>query len=90
MEGINPTSGVISISNLVVKFVIVMAVLSLLPESPFVAYVSLVERIPYLGYLAWFVPIGDILIFFGIYLSTVTVYYGILLALRYANLVKGG
>ena len=33
-------------------------IVSLLPLSPFAAYIDSLEQVPYLGYLNWFVPVG--------------------------------
>jgi hypothetical protein len=79
-----------TVSDIVVKVAIVMAVLSLLPESPFITYVSYFRNLPYLHYVAWFLPISDIILFMQIYLGMLASYYSILLGLRYANLIKGG
>ena len=38
-------------------------VLALLPLSPFTQYIDSLEKVPYLGYINYFVPVGTLLWF---------------------------
>lgn len=71
------------------KLLLLSICLSLLPQSPFASYVSLVNEIPYLQYLNWFVPIDGIFAVMEVWLQVVLVYMGYMITLRYANALKG-
>ena len=43
------------------KMLILSVVLALLPSSPFVGFVNLMNRVPFLQYVNWFIPIGEII-----------------------------
>ena len=47
------------------KMFLLSIVIMLLPESPFEHYITLFSDIPYLQYLNWFIPIGEIVPFFN-------------------------
>lgn len=76
------------VSDFAVKVLILTAVLALLPSSPFVGFNNLVNQIPFVGYLNWFLPISDILAVLEVWLSTVAIYYSILFALNYVGILK--
>lgn len=78
-----------SVTDLGVKVLILTAVLALLPQSPFLSYVSLASRVPFLQYLNWFVPMGDILAMIQAWLGVVSIYYSILFGTRFVGIVKG-
>lgn len=78
-----------SVSDVGVKVLILVAILSLFPESPFIHYVSMVDSIPFLRYLNWFVPIGDMLAICEAWLAVVSVYYTYLFGARFTGIVKG-
>ena len=71
------------------KILILSVVLALLPQSPFSLYAELVNDIPYLNYLNWFIPMSEIVLVVEAWLVVVSVYYGYMVALRYANALKG-
>lgn len=75
-------------SDIAVKILLISFVLALLPASPFVGFSYLVEQIPYLSFLNWFLPIQEILVILESWLVVVIVYYGILYILNYTGLVK--
>lgn len=77
-----------NISEIGVKLLVIGFVLTLLPASPFVGFEYLIEKIPYLSFVNWFLPISEMLVIFESWLSVVIVYYGILYLLNYAGLVK--
>lgn len=70
------------------KMFILSIVITLMPTSPFERYVQFFQDIPYLQYLNWFIPIGEIVAFFEVWLSVVVVYYGYMVVMRYVNGVK--
>lgn len=71
-----------------VKVVVLSIVLSLVPSSPFIGFGSLVENIPFLGWLNWFLPISEMLVIFESLLVVVVIYYGILYLLNYVGVLK--
>lgn len=71
-----------------IKVLLLSVVLSLLPSSPFVGFNNLVEGLPYLAYLNWFVPISEMMVVFESWLVVVAVYYGILYLLNYVGVIK--
>lgn len=75
-------------SDIAVKVLLISFVLALLPESPFVGFSTLIEQIPFVGYLNWFLPISEMLVVFESLLVVVTVYYGIMYILNYTGLIK--
>lgn len=70
------------------KMFILSIVISLMPASPFERYIQLFSDIPYLQYLNWFIPIGEIVAVFEVWLACVVVYYGYMVVMRYVNGVK--
>ena len=49
-------------SDIGVKLLLISFVLALLPASPFSGFAYLVEQLPYLSFVNWFVPISEMLI----------------------------
>lgn len=72
------------------KLLIISVLLALLPQSPFNAYISLVDNIPYLAYVNWFIPVDGIFLVMQTWLQVVLIYCGYVIAMRYTGLVKGG
>lgn len=77
-----------NVSELGLKIALISVVLALLPASPFTGFSYLIEQIPYLSYLNWFLPISEMLVILETWLAVVTVYYGILYLLNYVGLIK--
>lgn len=77
-----------TVSEFAIKVIILSVVLSLLPSSPFVAFNNLVNTIPYLSYLNWFIPIPQIIVILESWLSIVAIYYTILFGLNYVGIIK--
>lgn len=71
-----------------VKVLVLSIVLALLPSSPFVGFSYLVENIPFLGWLNWFLPISEMLVIFESLLIVIVAYYGILYLLNYVGVLK--
>lgn len=76
------------VSDFGIKALLLVAVLSLLPASPFVGFTYLINQVPFLGYLNWFIPIPEIIVILEAWLVIVAVYYGILFVLNYVGILK--
>ncbi len=71
------------------KLLLLSIVLALLPQSPFNMISDLVNDIPYLNYLNWFIPFQQIVGILQTWLVAVNLYYGYMVTLRYAHGIKG-
>lgn len=71
------------------KMFVLSVVLTLLPSSPFNAYLNLFNDIPFLNYLNWFIPFAEIIALMEVWLSCIVLYYGYMVVMRYVNGVKG-
>lgn len=76
------------VSDFGVKVLLLFVVISLLPSSPFTGFNYLVQQLPFLGYLNWFIPIPEIIVILEAWLAIVAIYYGILFALNYVGILK--
>lgn len=76
------------INDFAVKLLILSFVLALLPESPFVGFSGLVQQVPFISWLNWFLPISEMLILFEALLVVVAIFYGILYLLNYVGVLK--
>ena len=76
------------VSDIAVKILVITLVLTLLPMSPFSGFEYLVENLPFLSFVNWFVPISEMLVITETWLVVVAVYYGILYLVNYAGIVK--
>lgn len=76
------------INDFAVKLLILSFVLALLPASPFVGFGTLVQQIPFISWLNWFLPISEMLVLFESLLVVVGVFYGILYLLNYVGVLK--
>lgn len=76
------------INDFAVKLLILSFVLALLPESPFVGFSSLVEQVPFISWLNWFLPISEMLVLFESLLVVIAIFYGILYLLNYVGVLK--
>lgn len=76
------------VSDFGVKVLLLFIVISLLPTSPFTGFAYLVQQLPFLGYLNWFIPIPEIIVILEAWLAIVAIYYGILFALNYVGILK--
>ena len=47
------------------------AVLKVFPLSPFAGPIAELEQLPFLGYLNWFVPVGDLLAIGALWLGAI-------------------
>lgn len=78
----------VAITDWGVKLLLLTVCIALLPQSPFSAYVSLSNEIPFLSYLNWFVPIDGCIAVLQVWLQCVLIYCGYVIAHRYVGLVK--
>ncbi len=67
--------------------VIVNALKSILPLSPFRGFLSDFANIPYLSYLNWFIPIGPALKIFTAWLTAIAAFYLYSVALRWVKII---
>lgn len=49
--------------------------LSLFPLSPFTSVIEELSALPYLGYINWFVPIGDFIKIGTLWITAIGAYY---------------
>lgn len=76
------------INDLSIKLLVLTLILTLLPSSPFVGFNYLINQIPYLGYLNWFLPIPEIIVIMETWLAVVAIFYSILYLLNYVGVLK--
>ena len=75
-----------ALANLVMKFF--NALLSLLPQSPFVAFLNAMEQWEFLKTLNWIVPIGTFVSIGTAWLTAIGVYYAWSIVLRWIKAVE--
>lgn len=78
----------LNISNIGIFIVFGSFVVSLLPVSPFDAFISALGEYPYLSTVNWFVPITEILALLQAWLAAVSAYILISLVARWIKLVS--
>lgn len=63
--------------------------ITVLPRSPFQGFLSNFKTAfsPYLGYLNWFIPIGDFLNIFSVWLGAVIVFYLYSIIMRWVKML---
>lgn len=76
----------LDMKNLLDRFL--QAVLSLFPLSPFREVINELGSLPYLGYINWFVPIGDFVKIGTIWLAAVAAYYAWSIIARWIKLIS--
>lgn len=62
-------------------------VLSLLPHSPFTAVLDAMEKLPYLNYLNWFIPVSTFIAIGEVWLVAIGTYYLYSIILRWIKAV---
>lgn len=62
--------------------------LSVLPKSPFADAISALEQLPYLGYLNWFIPVGQMLAVGVLWLAAIALYYVYSVIARWVKLIS--
>ena len=63
-------------------------ILSLLPLSPCVGFIDALEKIPYLGYINYFIPVGTMLKIGAAWLSAIAVFYLYSVVARWIKLIE--
>ena len=58
-----------------------------LPTSPFREFLDQFAEIEYLGYLNWFVTVGDIIIVMELWLAAVSAYYLYSVVMRWVKVI---
>lgn len=61
-------------------------IMMLLPDSPFSA-IDLGFLAPYLSFINWLIPVGQILTFLSVWCTAIGIYYIYSIALRFTNVV---
>lgn len=77
----------LTIANIGIVLVFLTFAISMLPASPFVAFIDAVGTIPYLDVLNWFLPISEMLAVGQAWLVAITAYYVISLVLRWIKAI---
>lgn len=60
-----------------------------LPTSPFTKFINALEQSSWLGFLNWFIPVGDILSIFAAYLGAVGLFYVYSVLMRWVKVISG-
>lgn len=61
--------------------------MSFLPNSPFAPWVEQIQSVPFLRYLNWFVPVGQIAVLLSGWLTVIAVFYVYQAIMRYIHLI---
>ncbi len=64
------------------------AVINLFPVSPFLPAIRELGSFPYLGYLNWFMPIGNFVKIGSLWLTAIGVYYAWSVIARWVKLLQ--
>ena len=62
--------------------------LTLFPLSPFAPVIGELSSFPYLGYLNWFLPVGDFIKLGTLWLTAITAYYAWSIIARWIKLIS--
>lgn len=66
---------------------LITLVLSILPDSPF-SNLSFAVFTPYLGFINWLIPVGQMISFLAVWGSAVLIYYIYSVAMRFTNVIE--
>lgn len=61
--------------------------MSFLPNSPFAPWIEQIQNVPFLRYLNWFVPVGQIAVLLTGWLTVIAVFYVYQAIMRYIHLI---
>lgn len=61
--------------------------LSALPTSPFVQWISKIEQLPYLGYVNWLIPFDDFITIGTTYLACIGLFYLYMVIARWLKVI---
>lgn len=64
------------------------SILDVLPTSPFAGFISSLEGLPFLTWLNWFLPVGDILTVMVAWLGAIALFYIYSIILRWARAIS--
>lgn len=59
-----------------------------LPNSPFQSFIQEIDKIPFLGYLNYFVPIAQIIAVTQLWITAITLFYAVQLVLRWVRMIE--
>ena len=59
----------------------------LLPRSPFRRAINLITSIPYMEYIAWFLPLQEVVLILMWWGSAITIYYAYMIILRWVKAI---
>lgn len=62
--------------------------LKLFPGSPFAPYIAALDKLPFLGYLNWFIPIGTLCKIGAAWLLAIGLYYLYMIIARWIKLIS--
>lgn len=62
-------------------------ILRALPHSPFDQYISMFEKLEYLGYLNWFIPVGAFLKILSAWVAAIGVFYIYSIIMRWIKMI---
>lgn len=62
-------------------------VMSVLPTSPFQPFIQQMADIPYLGYVNWFIPVGDCLKIGVAWLVSIGLFYLYSIVMRWVKMI---
>lgn len=62
-------------------------IVSVLPVSPFRGVADAIIGMPYLGWLNWVVPVGDMLRVMAVWLAAISVYYLYSVLMRWVRVI---
>ncbi len=63
-------------------------VLNLLPTSPFTAFIEACGNLPYLGWLNWFIPVGQMIAIGEAWLISIGLFYLYSIVLRWIRAIE--
>lgn len=63
-------------------------VINLLPTSPFTRFINLLEDLPFLDYLNWFIPIGTFIAIGQAWLVSIGLFYAYSIILRWVKAIE--
>lgn len=66
---------------------VLIAVLELLPDSPFRGFIDSIAGIPYIGYLNYFIPVSDFLSLLAAWGAAVGLFYMVSVILRFVKAI---
>lgn len=64
-------------------------IVNILPRSPFADYIAKAEQLPYMSWVNWVIPFGDMVKVFGLWLGCVAVFYLAQVVLRWVKVIQG-